>query len=231
MTETTTGGSRFSKHGWNAGVTVSPPSSVSLAVVVQAHPLRASLVESLVPLLGECEVVWDPEPEGRRAPVRTYLACLRSMPPWASHLLIVQDDAQPSHGWRSQTLEAIGEHPDALIPLFLAGAPHKSAELARKAHRRGERWIRMPNDQWTPTVATVWPRARIAEFFAWREGYLDPVEIGDDNLIGEFTKRCQVPVWATVPSLFEHPNVEPSLIGKPKGAGMKLRVAAVPPPL
>lgn len=151
------------------------------------------------------------------------------MPPWADSLLIVQDDARPSRGWRASAEQAIDEKPDALLALFLAGSPHRSALLARKAHERGERWIQMRHDDWTPTVALVWPRARIAEFFAWREGWRDPIGIGDDNLMGEFTKRCLVPVWATVPSLIDHPNIEPSLIGKKAGAGIKMRTAAVPP--
>jgi hypothetical protein len=213
------------------GVTVSPPSSVSLAVVVQHHPSRARLLDPLLLALGDCDVVADPEPNGRRSAIRCYLACLRAMPPWASHLLIVQDDARPSRGWRALADEAIAEKPDALIVLFLAGAPHKSAALARLAHGLGERWIRMPNDDWTPTVATIWPRARIAEFLAWRDGYLEPVGIGDDNLVGEFTKRCVVPVWATVPSVIDHPNIEPSLVGKQAGSEIRLRTAAVPPVL
>lgn len=213
------------------GVTASPPSSVSLAVVVQHHEKRARLLDSLLPALGECDVVADPDPTGPPSAIRTYLACLGALPPWASHLLIVQDDCRPSHGWRAKADLAIEEHPDALIPLFLAGAPRKSAALAQAAHARGDRWIRMPNDDWTPTVATIWPRARIAEFMSWRDCYLEPVGIGDDNLIGEFTKRCVIPVWVTVPSLIEHPNIEPSLVGKAAGAEIKMRIAAVPPEL
>jgi len=207
-----------------------PPSSVSLAVLVQSHPKRAHLLPALTAALGECDVITDPEPDGPPSPIRCYLACLRAMPSWATHLLVVQDDARAPYGWRPLAEQAMIEKPEAMIALFLAGAPHKSAALARRAHARGERWLRMPNDDWTPTVALIWPRERVEEFLEFRGGYKGS-GTGDDNVVGEYTKLRGVPVYATVPSIIDHPNIEPSLIGKKHGPHIRLRVAAVPPRL
>ena len=213
-------------------MTVSPPSSVSLAVVVQHHPARARLLPSLIAALGECDVVTDPEPDGPRSPIRCYLACLRSMQPWATHLLIVQDDVTLCQHFASRALAACQQKPDSLIVLFLAGAPARSARLAQQAHRRGESWVRLHGTDWCPTVATCWPRDLAARFLAFCESHPKLIRMGDDNVVGAFTTAEDLPVWATVPSLVEHPDVEPSLIRrKASGGRNRFRVAAVPPVL
>lgn len=208
----------------------SPSSSVSLAVVVQHHPSRARLLDTLLPALGECDVVTDPLPSGPASPVRTYLACLRAMPPWATHLLVVQDDARPCQQFSGSALAAVQEKPGSLVALFLAGAPARSARLARQAFGRGETWVKMAPRDWTPTVALVWPRDLASEFLEFLKEKPSLVRVGDDNAVGAFTTERALPVWATVPSLVEHPDVEPSLIGRRAAAGKnRMRVAAVPP--
>ncbi len=204
--------------------------SLRLSVSVQHHPSRARLLDTLIPALGECDVITDPAPDARASPIRTYLACLRAMPPWATHLLIVQDDTQPCPDFRARAIQAVTEKPSALVALFLAGAPIRSARIAQQAHRRGEPWALMHPQDWTPTVALVWTRYWRDAFLAFVGAHPSLVQVGDDNLVGAFTSKQRVPVWATVPSLVEHPDVEPSLIGRKAGAGAnRLRVAAVPP--
>jgi hypothetical protein len=183
-----------------------PLSSVSLAVHVQHHPRRAHLLESLLPALGECTVVSDPEPDGRPSAIRTYLECLRRMPDPATNLLILQDDATPCEGFRPRAEAAIDERPDDLVALFLAGAPHRSAQAARRAHKAGESWVLMAKTDWVPTVALAWPRARASEFLAFLKENPALVRVGDDNVVGQFTRTEQIPVWAVVPSLVEHPD-------------------------
>jgi len=210
-----------------------PQPSVSLAVVVQHHPKRARLLDTLLPALGECDVISDPEPDGPPSPIRTYLACLRAMPPWATHLLIVQDDVfiQSPHGFVQKVALKVAERPDSLVALFLAGAPARSARLAQQAHRRGQSWVLMAPNDWTPTVATVWPRVLARRFLAWCDDHPRLIKMGDDSVTGAWTTVENVPVWATVPSLVEHPDVEPSLIRRKAGAGKnRFRIAAVPPP-
>ncbi len=173
-------------------------------------------------------MITDPEPYGRPSAIRTYLACLQAFPPWASHLLVVQDDVRPGEQFRQRAENAVGEHPDDLVALFLAGAPHRSAQAARRAYRQGERWIRMDSHDWTPTVALTWPRARRDAFLQFVGDHPEIVRVGDDNVVGQFVRSTGIPVWAAVPSLVEHPDIEASLIGRKAGAGRnKMRVAAV----
>jgi hypothetical protein len=152
------------------------------------------------------------------------------MPPWASHLLIVQDDARPCRCFRARAEMAIGERPFDVVALFLGGAPARSARLAQQAHRRRERWVRMHGNDWCPTVATCWPRFHVERFLAYCDGRPDLLGMGDDNVTGSYVKNENVAVWATVPSLVEHPDVEPSLIRRKASAGRnRYRIAAVPP--
>jgi hypothetical protein len=208
-----------------------PPPSVSLAVVVQHHPKRARLLDSLLPALGECDVISDPNPDGPPSAIRTYLACLRAMPPWATHLLVIQDDARPCADFRGRARRAVIWKPETLLALFLGGAPARSARLAQQASRRGEDFVLMHASDWTPTVATVWPRVLARRFLAWCDEHPKLIKMGDDSVTGAWTTAEKIPVWATVPSLVEHPDVEPSLIGRKTGAGRnRFRIAAVPPP-
>lgn len=215
--------------GWRAA-TPSPRSSVSVALAVQHHPARAHLLASLILALGECEVVTDPDPDGKRAPIRTYLVCLRSMPAWATHLLVIQDDARPCHDFRAKAQAAVEARPADVLALFLGGAPARSARLAQQAHRRGETWVRMHASDWCPTVATCWPRFHVERFLAYCEANPKLIGTGDDNVAGQYVRAENVPVWATIPSLVEHPDIEPSLIRRKASAGRnRFRIAAVPP--
>lgn len=205
-----------------------PPSSVS--VVIQHHPRRAHLLDALLAGLGPCTVIPDPEPDGPPSAIRTYLACLRAMPEDASHLLVVQDDVRPCPDFARRARAAIDERPDDMVALFLAGAPHRSALLARQAFAEGRHWTLAHPRDWTPTVALAWPRRRRDEFLPWIEQKPKLVRVGDDNVVGEFVRRFSIPVWVTVPSLVEHPDVEASLIGRRASGGQnRMRVAAVPP--
>jgi hypothetical protein len=123
-----------------------------------------------------------------------------------------------------------GERQFDVVALFLGGAPARSARLAQQANRRRERWVRMHGNDWCPTVATCWPRFHVERFLAYCDGRPDLLGMGDDNVTGSYVKNENVAVWATVPSLVEHPDVEPSLIRRKASAGRnRYRIAAVPP--
>jgi hypothetical protein len=152
------------------------------------------------------------------------------MPPWATHLVVVQDDARPCLGFSSKCYQAIAERPEDVIAFFLGGAPAHSARLAQQAHRRGERWVKMYASDWCPTVATCWPRFHVERFLAFCDAHPSLIKMGDDSVAGAWKRAESVDVWATIPSLVEHPDVEPSLIRRKAGAGKnRYRIAAVPP--
>jgi hypothetical protein len=203
---------------------------VKPSVCIQHHPKRAHLIAPLLGRVGgPCEVITDPLPDDPvPSPLRTYLQCLRTIPADATHRVILQDDTWPIAGFYERMLAAIDERPDDVIALHVQGAPpHR--QYVEKAKARGDRWVQLA-PAWLPTVATVWPVQRAAEFVTWEETRMGEgrrTRQGDDAPAGRWAARTRVPIWALVPSIVEHPDVEPSLIGRKHGAGRnRLRVAA-----
>lgn len=203
---------------------------IDLSIAIQHHPTRAELLPELIERIGECEVVTDPEPRGRKRPLRTYRLALETTPATATHRLIVQDDTRPVRGFRARAEEAIAEHPDAIVCFFVSGSlPDRRLQL-QKAHERGDRWYSMVRPGWVPTVATAWPRERVEQFIAYLEANEERHRKVDDGAAGSFCKSLDPypEVWATVPSLVEHPDVAASIMGKTARAGAnRSRIASV----
>lgn len=179
----------------------------------------------------------DPEPDDRRtrSAFRTYLECLRRTPADATHRLVLQDDCVPCRGFRDLAEVAVAERPDDLIAFFVPGR-QVLRKLICDAHARGERWVTLPNLNWTPTVALCWPVARAREFVPFGEEVIATrakqgmTTQADDPYVGAWRKKHKIPVLATVPCLVEHPDVEQSLYRpdlKPRAGGNRSRVAAL----
>lgn len=207
---------------------VSPAAQIGLSIAVQHHPARAALIPHLVYLLGDCEVLEDPDPTNPKpSPWRTYRRCLELTPAHATHRLIVQDDAIPCEGFREKAEAAIAEHPDALIAFFVPGSTAGGRNRMIRAARQGERWTALGYGGFIPVVATSWPVELIAPFLEWVDAKRI-VHAADDGLVGRWARRAHPPIMATVPSLVEHPDTVESLIGKKAAGGAnKARVAAV----
>lgn len=193
-----------------------------LSVVVQHHPSRAALLPGLA-ALGEHEVVVDPDPDGRRSAIRTYIECLRSLP--TSHRLVVQDDAVPHHDFRARAEAAVAERPDTLVALFVPGTGLHGVWM-RLAAKEGATWQQLPpSANWVPTVALVWPRDLAEAFVPFAEEHVARRRergmgtLGDDPVVGAFRREHQLQVWATVPCLVEHPDHVESLVKRRSYAG------------
>lgn len=203
---------------------------MKVSIAIQHHPARAALLPALLDRLpAGTAVVEDPDPDApRRSPFRTYLRALSTIPPDATHRLIVQDDALPCDSFEERMVALVTERPDTLMPLFVPGAAQHRRQMLL-ASMSGERWARLSNG-WVPTVALVWPVALAASFLVFVEerGY-DPAKQGaDDGVVGTFASRRRLTIYAPVPSIVEHPDVEPSLIGRRHRAGEnRARVAAI----
>lgn len=202
----------------------------TLVVRVQHHPSRRELLDRLLPGLEglPVEVVNDPEPNAKPSAWRTYRLCLRAQEN-ASWLVVVQDDAIPADGFAAALPRILAANEGTIVCLFVAGAPVRFARELRQADARGARYVDHRWLDWTPTVATAWPAEQAARMIEWADHRgVAPDHIGDDNLVGRFVRETRAAVRATVPSIVQHPDIEPSLIGRRhRGGRNPLRVAAV----
>lgn len=210
---------------------------IRLSIRIQHDPRRADLIPGLLARIDhdDVQVVADPDPTNTvRSPWRTYLACLEAASPDATHLLILQDDATVCRDFAQTVEHALKAHPDDMVCLFVPGVG-LLARAVMQACASGERWVLLPGQEWVPVVATVLPRRLVEEMRAWAaESKLGAWERGDDALVGRFCRepgknlwRPDRQVWATVPSLVDHADVQPSLVNNPHFAGANpQRVAA-----
>jgi hypothetical protein len=198
---------------------------------IQHHPSRAYLLPELLERLdAEAEVVTDPEPDAQMpSPWRTYRACLELPPAGATHLLVLQDDVLPCRNLVAACEQIAAPWP---VCLFLGGAPVRTAREAARTLRRGGRYVDVHRGEWVPVIAVLWPVEAAARLLEWCDrddvklpGHPNPRS--DDAVVGKWAKLNRERVTATVPSLVQHPDIEPSLIGKRARAGRTAwRVAA-----
>ena len=142
---------------------------------------------------------------------------------------MLQDDTWPCDRFPSRLRAAIEERPTDIVVLFMPGAGAHRGAVLRAAHR-GHSWTQVPRT-WLPVVAAAWPVELAADFLSWSDehGYDDVIRHrADDGVVGRWAAKRRVSAWATVPSLVQHPDTSPSLIGRRHGNGRnQARVAAV----
>lgn len=197
--------------------------SPQIHVRVQHHPKRAYLLPRLLDRLDQhAEIVTDPEPDDRLpSPWRTYRACLELPPAGTTHLLVLQDDAIPCRNLVAACAQIARPWP---VCLFLGGAPVRTAREAARALLRGGRYVDVHRGEWVPVIAVLWPVEVAARFLEWADrpdvklpG--NPHPRSDDAVVGKWARTQKERVVATVPSLVQHPDDEPSLIGRRARAG------------
>lgn len=190
---------------------VSRHARLQLLARVQAHPSREhlwpALYEALSPLPVEVLVHSSDPPD----PWAGYRACLSGLPD-CSHVLIVQDDAQPCVNF-VPALEQIAErHPDIPVCLFMGSQPASAATKARRLMQRGVvRYIPLGPASFVPLVAVLWPKAKAEEFLHWsRSGHTTRA---DDGNAARWMKTTKQQIMVTVPSLVQHNDFVPSVKG------------------
>lgn len=205
-----------------------------MSVAVQAHPARAVMAEQLARQI-HGEVVYDPEPDGPRQAWRTYRRALLETPGIdaygapPSHRLVIQDDTIVCVGFNQAVRKAVAARPDRLIALHTGSQSWAHWSAILNASERGSSWAELPNDRWCPAVALVWPFELICPFVCFCDDMHWPDNFGaDDERIGKWLAAHGMSALATVPSLVEHPDTEPSVIRKynHNGQGSGNRVAA-----
>lgn len=151
--------------------------------------------------------------------------------PDCDHMLIVQDDVQIAENFVSALQDIAVAKPDDPVCLFLAYLPRDASAEAAKAMKQGRRFVRLNWRTFLPIVAVLWPRPKLVEFAEWAEsnphlpGQRAPRS--DDAMGGMWKMRTRQTVWACVPSIVEHPDIEESTIGRRAQAGRdRGRIAA-----
>ena len=151
------------------------------------------------------------------SPWAGYLSCLQDIPD-CSHLLIVQDDAEPVANFAA-ALEQIAQcHSEAPVCLFLARLPRDASRKAEQAMKAKLRYVTLSWRSFLPIVAVLWPRQKALEFADWAAenptlpGQREPRS--DDAMAGRWKMITRQTVYACVPSIVQHPDREPSLIGR-----------------
>jgi hypothetical protein len=150
-------------------------------------------------------------------PLAGYLLCLTDLPE-CSHVVIVQDDTAPCHNFAEGLQGVAKANPDTPVCLFLARLPRDAATAASRAMQQNRRYVTLGLRSFMPVVAVLWPRHKAVEFLEWTvanpyfPGNREPRS--DDGMAGRWKMVTRQIVKATVPSLVEHPDMEPSLIGK-----------------
>lgn len=200
---------------------------VRISCAVMTHPRRAEaarrLAESLPGLAAA--VVVDPRPEGPPSTLRTSLAAWAAVPGWATHHLVLQDDADPRPGLVEALTALVGAHPAEPLSLFCEWGS-ATATMARWAALGGYGLAECV-DQYVPTVGIVLPAATARELVAavgpgGQQEEPDDEE-PDDEALARFLERTGRAALVTVPNLVEHDG-ELSLVGNGHRMGVRRSV-------
>lgn len=189
---------------------------MNLQTVIQSHPSRAELLPRLLADLPDAQVVYDPEPDNPiRSPWRCYLACLEAAAASGTDsTLVLQDDALLCHDFLATVHNVIAARPESMIDLFIPGTDLGGRQVVLKACYAGKNWARLDRAHFVPVVALIWPRADVKALLAYVEAKPFPLKRWcDDANVAQFCRATRREVWATVPSLVEHDDFTPSVIG------------------
>lgn len=192
-----------------------------IATLIQAHPSRRHLAEGLLECLGaKASIVYDTNAGGPRNPWLTYRRCVeRGLELGTDHILIVQEDVLVCDRFLDGVAAATDARPDNPVAFFVPGKPPAYINAIYRARRDGFAWAELPLGTWCPVVATAWPRWLAEKLLEWVVGNVPPAWRADDEICGRFLYWAGVPVLATVPSLVEHPDTEPSVMNGHKRVG------------
>ena len=186
------------------------PSRFQLSGSVLTHPARGNAAVQVLAQAppGALAVVTDPVPSGPPTVLRTALAAWGTIPPSATHHLIVQDDMLLSTTLFERARLAIEAMPQAALTLFSLWDSRNGAAV-RLGALTGARWVASVNEH-TQCAALILPRAVAA-------GYVDYVRSHswtwpEDILMSRYLRSRNVPCFIAVPNLAEHSDL-PSIAG------------------
>lgn len=207
------------------------PGVTRVSCAIMAHPRRKAEAVRLAASLPGLDpvVVLDPEPNGPPTSLRTAAAAWSAVPDWASHHLVLQDDAVPCAGFVVALDHILLRHADLPLSLFTEWGSG-TATMVRWAALAGGGLVRCV-DQYVPTVGLVLPAPLARGLGEFARAWPDR-ELPDDIAVARFLEEQRVAPYATAPNLAEHEG-DMSLVGNAGLMGVRrspcLRLAGDPP--
>ncbi len=187
-------------------------------VAIQHHPSRHELLPRLTGRLGQLEHEIVPDDGPPPDPWRGHRKCLERHREPFTHLVVIQDDAIPCPAFECELRCALEQEPDATLMLFLGAQPRLTAQAAMRALDAGESFAAKHPRDYCPVVGISYPAAHAADILAWNEEPNGRRSKSDDFMIGRWHRERQHRILATVPSLVDHPDDVPSVVGNGLGA-------------
>ncbi|MEV4412420.1 hypothetical protein [Catellatospora sp. NPDC049609] len=183
----------------------------TLRTIIMAHPDRAAQAAALARHVPGAEVVFDPEPDGRRDSMRATYAAWSAGVADATHVLVIQDDVILSDTFLPTVLAGIELLPDAALA-FYAHNDSPNGALIRLSAAAGADWVEAITEaDYLPCQAVLMPVPlvrRLTEFMRPLVG----LRFDDDDVLAQFLTTAGVPTYLSVPSVVNHGQFV-SLIG------------------
>jgi hypothetical protein len=124
--------------------------------------------------------------------------------------VVVQDDALVCQNFEPALERILRLFPDNVVCLFYPGHKSRSRREYSKARQTKQNFFRLSIQDFVPVVATLWPHEKAESFLAWTEGREIPglraPYRSDDAMAGAWMRYTKQTVYATYPSLVQHPD-------------------------
>lgn len=184
--------------------------SISLSVVVMAHPQRAHMVEELRERidLDDVLVIWDERNNEWDTASRAWSAVDRS----ATHGVVIQDDAVLPREFVAGLTDALRWVPKRVpLGLYVGTSRPQGAQIARlvqNANAQHASWLRMDSLYWGVGVAV--PTEHIDAMISWGSDHPEIREY--DRRLSVWFQQAHLPIYYPWPSFVDHRD-EGSLLG------------------
>ncbi len=190
---------------------------MQIGAVIEHHPSRSELLPELLSALAPLEVavVSEERQQPTFANWVVYRRALEAAPVGSSHVLVLQDDAQPCGRFVEAVEAAVLARPEDPLVLCLVGNARAAGRELCAAHERDEPFATLYRLAWMPAVAVVWPVELVERLLAVVDHARWHVEQkADDGILWRAMVGLGVHPVATVPSIVEHPDTIPSVDGR-----------------
>jgi GR25 family glycosyltransferase involved in LPS biosynthesis len=134
-----------------------------------------------------------------------------------THLCILQDDVTVAENFAPALEQIAASNPDTPVCLFLARLPRRTSVEATRALKDGRRYVDLHFRDFCPVVGMLWPVEKARHLMEWQKTARFPGKLpprSDDAVVGHWMRHSKQTIRACVPSIVQHPDMEPSLIGR-----------------